>query len=144
MSASRCSPLRLMMSSCWRWLGGETLVAPHQLREAEDRVHGRADLVGHVGEEGALGPVRGLGGLLGDAELLGLLAVGDVARERHDADNAPSSSSSGVLTHSHRMVRPSLVTFSFVLNSPPSCRRRCWNTESSWARAASGRMSSVA
>ena len=34
-----------------------------QLREAEDRVHRRADLVTHVGEEGALLAVGGVGGI---------------------------------------------------------------------------------
>ena len=36
-----------------------------QVRHADDRVHRRADLMTHVGEEVALGPVRVFGDLLG-------------------------------------------------------------------------------
>ncbi len=47
---------------------------------ADDAVHGRADFVAHVGEEGAFGAVGGLGGFLGAEQFLGgALAVGDVA-----------------------------------------------------------------
>ena len=50
-----------------------------QLGHADDAVHRRADLVAHVGQELALGPVGRLGGLPGLAQLLlGLLALGDV------------------------------------------------------------------
>ena len=38
-----------------------------QMGHAHDGVHGRAQLVAHRREEGALGPVRGLGGVLGCA-----------------------------------------------------------------------------
>ena len=39
--------------------------ALQQVGQADDGVHRRADLVAHVGQEGALGPVGGLGGVLG-------------------------------------------------------------------------------
>ena len=54
--------------------------AEGEVEHAEDAVHGRADLVAHVGQELALGPVGGLGGLLGPLQLfVRMLAVGDVA-----------------------------------------------------------------
>ena len=43
-------------------------VAADEMREADDRVHRRADLVAHVGEEGALRARRGLRGIARDAE----------------------------------------------------------------------------
>ena len=43
--------------------------ATQQLGQAEDGVHGGADLVAHVGQEFALGPGGGLGGLLGEPQL---------------------------------------------------------------------------
>ena len=53
-----------------------------QLREADDRVERRAQLVAHVREEGALGLVRRVGRLLGLAHLaLGALALLDLALE---------------------------------------------------------------
>ena len=53
----------------------------HELGHAQDRVHGRADLVAHVGEELVLRPVRGHGHLLGQQELLlRTLSVADVDR----------------------------------------------------------------
>ena len=56
-----------------------------QLGHAEDGVHGGADLVADVGQELVLGPVGRLRRLLGLPQLLlGLLPVGDVARERPD------------------------------------------------------------
>ena len=53
----------------------QVLVAFKQLGVAEDRVHRRADLVGHIGEEGALRPAGAFRGLLGGAQLGG--AAGD-------------------------------------------------------------------
>ena len=50
-------------------IGAQILVAPQQLGIAEDRVHRRADLVGHVGQEGALRPAGAFCGLLGGAQL---------------------------------------------------------------------------
>ena len=47
----------------------QVAVAFEQLRVAEDRVHRRADLVRHVGQEGALGPAGALRGFLGGAQL---------------------------------------------------------------------------
>mmetsp|Transcript_18214 Transcript_18214/g.43670 ORF Transcript_18214/g.43670 Transcript_18214/m.43670 type:complete len:579 (-) Transcript_18214:81-1817(-) len=44
-------------------------VALGQVGQADDGVHRRADLVAHVGEEGALGQVRCLGGVRGIGEL---------------------------------------------------------------------------
>ena len=50
-----------------------------QLGHAEDAVHGRADLVAHVGQELALGPVGRLGRLLRRLQLhFRLLALGDL------------------------------------------------------------------
>ena len=61
-----------------------------QVGHAEDAVHGRADLVAHVGQEHALGPVGGLGRLLGPAQLLlGLLLAGDVDVEPFQEADAP-------------------------------------------------------
>ena len=57
----------------------EVLVAQHELGETEDGIHGGADLVRHVRQEGALGAVGGLGRLLGlDDLLLGSPALGHV------------------------------------------------------------------
>ena len=39
--------------------------AAHEVGHADDGVHRRTDFVAHVGEEGTLGNVRGLGGGLG-------------------------------------------------------------------------------
>ncbi len=51
-----------------------------QLGEANDGVQRRAQLVAHVGQEGALGLIGGVGGLLGGAQLaLGALALLDLA-----------------------------------------------------------------
>ena len=44
--------------------GGQIVRAVEELGVAEDGVHGGADLVAHVRQEGALGAVGGLGGLL--------------------------------------------------------------------------------
>ena len=76
---SRCSPLLAMTSRCWRWLAASAGILEQDLREAEDRVHGRADLVRHVGEKRALGPA----GALDVVEQLPL--VGEVTEDSHDA-----------------------------------------------------------
>ena len=56
-----------------------------QLRHADHRVHRRADLVAHVGEEVALGAARGLGRLARLLQLLrGLLLLRHVAGDRVD------------------------------------------------------------
>ncbi len=79
-----------------------------QVGEADDGVHRRADLVAHVGQKGALGPVGGLGGVLGGDQLGGAvfdqflqvvamlvqlggnpLAFGDVAADAQHADEPP-------------------------------------------------------
>ncbi len=61
-------------------LRGVELGLEEQAGHADDTVHGRADFVAHVGEELALGPVAGLGHVLGLDELrLVLAALGDVA-----------------------------------------------------------------
>ncbi len=50
-----------------------------QVDHAQDGIHGRAELVAHIGQELALGRVGGLGGFLGLLQmLLGLLAGGDL------------------------------------------------------------------
>ena len=46
-------------------LRGVDVAAEGEVDHAEDAVHGRADLVAHVGQELALGPAGGLGRLLG-------------------------------------------------------------------------------
>ena len=64
-------------------LGGE-LGVERQLRHADDAVQGRADLMAHVGQEFALRPGGGLGGLVGAHQLpLDLLPLRDV-REMDD------------------------------------------------------------
>ena len=52
-----------------------------ELRHADDAVHGRANLVAHIGEKGALGLAGGFRSLLGPPQLrFGLLALIDVER----------------------------------------------------------------
>ena len=53
----------------------QVAVASEQLGVAKDRIHGRADLVRHIGQEGALRPVGAFRGLLRGAQLVG--AAGD-------------------------------------------------------------------
>ncbi len=53
-----------------------------QFRHAQHAVHRRADLVAHVGHELALGPARGLGGFLREAQVAGL--CGDALAEEDD------------------------------------------------------------
>ena len=50
-------------------LAGVGAGAAHQMRHAEDGVHRRADFMGHVGEECALGLIGGFGLVLGDGQL---------------------------------------------------------------------------
>ena len=64
MSAARVDDVELLFL-----LVAQVRVAPQELGVAEDRVHRRADLVRHVGEEGALRPAGALRGLLGRAQL---------------------------------------------------------------------------
>ena len=52
----------------------------HQLGHADDAVHGRADLVAHVGQELALGPAGGLRLLARLLQLVG--ALGDLFLQR--------------------------------------------------------------
>ena len=87
-------------------LGGE-LGVQRQLGHADDAVHGRADLVAHVGQELALGPVGGLGGLLGPHQLpLRLLPLGDV-READDGPlDLPVAAAEGVRGVFGRECRP--------------------------------------
>ncbi|HQF39832.1 MAG TPA: hypothetical protein PK322_12005 [Opitutaceae bacterium] len=59
-------------------LGGDRRVAEHELAEAEDGVHRRADLVRHVGEEHALGLVCDLGLGLCGLQFGHVLVLGDV------------------------------------------------------------------
>ena len=51
-------------------------VADRQCGEADDGIHGGADIMGHIGKEGALGTVGGLGGRNGLREGLIRLFVG--------------------------------------------------------------------
>ena len=62
------------------------LVLQEDVGETDDRVERRAQLMAHVGEELALGPVGSLGVLLGrDEILLGSPPPSDVLAEDHDA-----------------------------------------------------------
>ena len=62
----------------------------HQLRHADDAVHGRADFVAHVGQELALGPVGGFGVFLGPMQIrFGLLSIGDVDVDADDPADVP-------------------------------------------------------
>jgi hypothetical protein len=63
MTCSRCWPASPILSSWSAWRGQRIQV--QQVGKADDGVHRRADLVAHVGQEGALGLVGGLGVLLG-------------------------------------------------------------------------------
>ena len=103
---SEMMPVRLCALSwicsryCWRRAGSQIL-AQRQPRQAEQAVQRRADLVAGVGEEGALGPVRGLGGVarrgqrlldaaplghvLGDPDRAALARVRRIDRLRQDA-----------------------------------------------------------
>ena len=51
-------------------LGGVPRLVAQERREAQDRVHRRADIVGHVGKEGGLGLAGDLGGLQSLGQLL--------------------------------------------------------------------------
>src|SRR5689334_4902053 len=63
-----------------------TLTASQYLREAQDSVHGRADLVAHVGEKRALGAIGGVSFFLGRTQReLFVLKLSDVL----EADQAP-------------------------------------------------------
>jgi hypothetical protein len=58
---------------------------PDQVHRAEDGIHRRPDFVAHVGQEGALGPRRRLGLLLGQPQfLLDALQFADVADEGNE------------------------------------------------------------
>ena len=59
------------------------------MREADDRIQRRAQLMAHIGQELGLGPVRQLRRLFRlDQRRFGLLAVGDVQRHRHHMGDA--------------------------------------------------------
>jgi hypothetical protein len=59
--------------SSWRRCCRADGVALEQVGHADDGVHRGADLVAHVGQEGALGLVGRLGGLLGGGQFGGAL-----------------------------------------------------------------------
>ena len=59
-------------------------VADRQCGEADDGIHGGADIMGHIGKEGALGAVGGLGGRNGLQEGLVRLFVGRAVRQHQD------------------------------------------------------------
>ena len=81
MTVSSESAEPLTMLEVLPLLGGQ-LGVQGQLGHAEDAVHGRADLVAHVGQELALGAVGGLGGLLALAQrLVDPLELGHGPRE---------------------------------------------------------------
>ena len=58
-NASRCSPLRLMMSRSRRWVS-ESLRVAQKVRESQDRVQRSSQFVAHVRQERAFGAVGGL------------------------------------------------------------------------------------
>ena len=73
----------------WLTAAGALHVAQQQLGEAENGVHRRADFVGHVRQEPALGQVGGFGGGLGRVHRrFRLLPLRDVLEEA-DQDAAP-------------------------------------------------------
>ena len=80
----------------------------HHLAVADDGGQRRPQLVAHVGQEGTLGPVGGLGGLLGGGQShLGFLAFGDVDVRPH-----PLADGSVLLQHRgdiERHIAPSAV-----------------------------------
>ena len=93
----------------------------HDLREADDGVQGRAQLVAHVGEELGLAAARQLGLFLGgDERQFGFLAVGDVQGRGDDErrgvvvqqrlrreQHAPLAAGAGdVLLERARLIRP--------------------------------------
>ena len=71
-------------------LFGRELGVEHEIGHPDDAVHRRPNLVTHVRQELALGPVGGLGGLLGRSQFgLHPFAFGDVAgRSDHELDAA--------------------------------------------------------
>ena len=85
--SSRCAPHFEIASSASRCVGVQRAIALQQLRVAEHAVERRAQLVAHVGQELALRARRGLGRLLGPAQLVVALApIGDVAQERAEEE----------------------------------------------------------
>ena len=76
---------RILRRGCVGALLGIELRFHQHGGHAHDRVHRRADLVAHHGEEVGLGARPGLGGVLGGAQLvLGLLTLGDIPDREHD------------------------------------------------------------
>ena len=61
---------------------------PHQVRVAQNGVHGRADVMGHIQQEGGLGLVGLFRRLIGDLQLLAFqllpLFLGDVSGHIED------------------------------------------------------------
>ena len=84
-------------------LAGQGGVVFHQLAEAENGVHGRAQLVAHAGEELGLSLVGAVGGLArGDQRQLGAHAVVDVL---HHADHVQGLAL-GVALHRAALQQP--------------------------------------
>ena len=61
MMPSRCLPLRLMVCTASSLLGCRRQIVREDVGVSQDGGHGGADLMAHVGQEFALGPVGGLG-----------------------------------------------------------------------------------
>src|SRR5205823_12239549 len=93
-----------------------------QVGHAEDGVHGGADLVADVGQELVLGPVRRLGGFLGETQfLLGPLAVRDVgagAEPFADGARAAADRYAARLEPAVLPVRPADAVFHVVGAAP--------------------------
>ena len=100
-------------------LGGE-LGVERQLGHADDAVHRRADLVAHVGQELALGPAGGLGGLLGPHQLpLHLLPLGDVREVDDGPLDLPVAAAEGVRGVFGREGRPVPPPEDLVIHPAP-------------------------
>ena len=68
-------------------LFGRELGVQHEIGHPDDAVHRRPNLVTHIGQELALGPVGGLGGVFGRSQVgLRLVAVRGVRHDAHDPD----------------------------------------------------------
>ena len=131
MSVSRVSPL-FRTSLAYSRCSGVELGVEQQVGHADDAVHGRADLMAHVGEELALGPVGGLrlhGHFVGPGvrlfelfvgaadPLLRAFASGDVAGHVDRADHATVLVAQGRRADAEVSAQALLVDFRDVLLS---------------------------
>ena len=88
MMKSRLSAADLTVRQPLARLVGERRIE-NQLRHPEDRVHGRADFMAHVGQERILGAIAGFGLFFRAAKLFfELLAIRDVDARANQANGA--------------------------------------------------------